>query len=96
MQALKALVIFMAVLILAGLVALAYGLATRGTDGTSQAFGDQSLPVPAGCTIADSQIDGTRMVLRLDGLAERGCQQVLVVDLESGKLLGRLKAKPEK
>ncbi|MGD1876563.1 MAG: hypothetical protein ACFB13_03580 [Kiloniellaceae bacterium] len=120
MQALKALVIFMAVLIVAGMALLVYGLITRtgggegaegagasgsgigdllGQQGAGTPFADLALPVPEGCTIAGTELAGERLVIRLDGLARQGtegdCQQVLVVDLASGRLLGRVKAVPE-
>ena len=101
MQALKVLVIFMAVLIVAGMALLVYGLVTR-TGGGDSLFGgagggaaDLELPVPDGCTIAGAELSGERLVVRLEGLAERDCQQVLVVDLASGRLLGRVRAVPQ-
>jgi hypothetical protein len=109
MQALKALVIFMAVLIVAGMALLVYGLVTRtgapestgGGMGAGGLLGAGSggpasldLPVPDGCTIASAELSGERLVVRLDGLAERDCQQVLVVDLAGGRLVGRLRAVP--
>lgn len=101
MQALKALVIFMAVLIVAGMVLLVYGLVTRtgAPDGSLLGAGGApaglDLPVPDGCAIAGTQISGDRLVVRLDGLAERGCQQLLVVDLAQGRLVARLRAVPD-
>ena len=110
MQALKALVIFMAVLIVAGMALLAYGLVTRtgGGEGAGRLFGSApggggaggevaslDLPVPEGCRIAGTELAGDRLVVRLDGLAERDCQQVLVVDLAGGRLLGRVRAAPD-
>jgi hypothetical protein len=104
MQALKALVIFMGVLIVAGMALLVYGLVTRtgGGDGRGAApgapaarpFGALELAVPAGCTIAGSELAGERLVVRLDGLAERGCQQLVIVDLAGGRELGRVRAVP--
>ena len=106
MQALKALVIFMGILIMAGMALLVYGLVTRtgGGDGTraegdsgvpmNVPFGEVELALPAGCAIAGSELTGDRLVIRLDGQAERGCQQLVIVDLASGKELGRVKAVP--
>jgi hypothetical protein len=101
MQALKALVIFMAVLIVAGMALLVYGLVTRGGDSGGALFGGAAggpatldLAVPEGCAIAGTELNGDRLVIRLDGLAERDCQQVLVVDLADGRLLGRIRAVP--
>ena len=99
MQALKALVIFMAVLIVAGMALLVYGLVTRtgggsGSSGGGGGLTSLDLPVPEGCRIAGSELDGERLVIRLDGLAERDCQQVLVVDLAGGRLIGQVRAVP--
>ncbi|HMA16336.1 MAG: hypothetical protein ACM35H_13060 [Bacteroidota bacterium] len=104
MQALKALVIFMAVLIVAGMALLVYGLVTRTGDGGSQGLGGLlgadgapaglDLEVPDGCAIAGAELAGERLVLRLDGLAERDCRQVLVVDLAQGRLVARVRAVP--
>ncbi len=97
MQALKIVVILMAVLILAGMGLLAYGLATRvaggGGDGGGggESFGVVEVPLPPGCSIAGTEVAEGRLILRLDGLAERGCQQVVVVDMASGEVLGRLR-----
>ncbi|MDX1575171.1 MAG: hypothetical protein R3285_03190 [Kiloniellales bacterium] len=94
MQALKFAVIGMAVLIVAGLALLFYGLA-QGVGKLSEAgkpLGEVVVPVPEGCVIADSRIEQPYLVLRLDGLAERGCQQVVLVDLESGRVTGRVTA----
>ena len=95
MQALKALVILMAVLIVAGMALLVYGLVTR-TGGSGEGGGAASLDlaVPEGCRIAGSALEGEHLVLRLDGLAERDCQQVLVVDLAGGRLIARVRAVP--
>lgn len=108
MQALKALVIFMGILIMAGMALLVYGLVTRTGDGETAGgdqgiggggpmnapFGEVELALPAGCVIAGSELTGERLVIRLDGQAERGCQQLVIVDLASGKELGRVKAVP--
>lgn len=91
MQALKTLVIFMAVLIVLGLALLAYGLfgrmsKTQGVGG----FGEVALPLPAGCVLADARAEGERLIVRSDGPVERGCQAVVVVDMASGRVLGRV------
>ncbi len=108
MQALKALVIFMGVLIVAGMALLVYGLVTRTGDGgrageapapqVEQApaaavdFGTLELAIPDGCSLAGSELAGARLVIRIDGQVERGCQQLVIVDLASGRELGRVKA----
>ncbi len=110
MQALKALVILMGVLIVAGVGLLAYGLMTRtGEDGAEggqassgsetprqssplEEFGTLELALPDGCVVAGSELSGDRLVVRFSGQVERGCQQVVVIDLASGRVLGRVKA----
>ncbi len=92
MQALKFVVIGMGLLLVAGLVLLFYGLAqgVGKLGGASAPLGEVIVSVPEGCVIADSRIEAPYLMLRLDGLAERGCQQVVVVDLESGRVTGRV------
>ncbi|MEO3428915.1 hypothetical protein AAFN88_08675 [Pelagibius sp. CAU 1746] len=122
MQALKALVIFMGILIMAGMALLVYGLVTRTGDGAGEGagetatgaaavgamtgagrggagapitpFGALDLVVPDGCSLAGSELAGDRLVVRFTGQAERGCQQLVIVDLASGRELGRVKAVP--
>jgi hypothetical protein len=124
MQALKALVIFMAVLIVAGMVLLVYGLITRTGGGEQQAeapaatgaapagvaptpaqttgptptvvtpFGTLDLAVPDGCSLAASELAGDRLVVRFTGQPARGCQLLVIVDLASGREIGRVKAVP--
>lgn len=93
MQALKVLVIVMGVLIVAGLILVAYGLVGRESrdDTRAGAFGEVALDLPAGCEIAAARADGTRLIVRLAGPRERGCQQVIVVDLGDGRVLGRVR-----
>ena len=113
MQALKALVIFLAVLIVAGMALLVYGLITRtgGADDVPVAagspaaapaatavpamdFGTLDLAIPDGCSLAGSELAGDRLVVQIAGQAGRGCQQLVIVDLVSGRELGRVKAVP--
>lgn len=97
MRALQGLVIGMGVLIVVALALVAYGLVGRfsGDDGPAEGFGDVALATPAGCVIAAASTEGNRLVLRLGGAAERGCQQVVVVGLDNGRILGRVTATPQ-
>lgn len=96
MQAIKGFVVFMGLLIVAGLALVVYALLTRVSDGTgsSGGFDATTVPLPAGCTLADARIEAGRLVLRSEGPAERGCQQVILLDPESGKVLGRVTVAP--
>jgi hypothetical protein len=97
MQSLKILVIVMGIAILVILAIVVFMIAGRvsGVGGGGPAgFGEIELEVPLGCSIASAEGEDDTLVIRLDGLAERGCQQVLVVDLSSGQVVGRVKAVP--
>ena len=98
MQAIKGFVVFMGLLIVAGLALVVYALVTRVSDGTGPlgGFGATTVPLPAGCTLAEARIEAGRLVLRTEGPAERGCQQVILLDPESGKVLGRITVAPER
>ncbi len=103
MQALKLLVIVMGILILVGLALLVYGVTQRASErdggeaepAAGEGFGEIAVPLPAGCTIAEARGEDGRLVVRLDGPAERGCQQVIVIDMDDGKVLGRVQATPQ-
>ena len=95
MQALKAAVILMGVLILAAFGLVVYMLLGRIADGPAgDKFGTRDLDMPAGCELAAAESDGERLVIRLTGLPERDCQQVILVDPASGDEIGRLRLTP--
>ena len=95
MQALKGLVIAMAVFIGIGVAVLVYGLYQTASNpgftffspaASVKAFGDITVPVPAGCAIAGMRPDGGRLFLRIG--PDGPCSRIIAVDLASGKLLG--------
>jgi hypothetical protein len=100
LRALLALVIFMGILIVAGMVVVGVTIANRlGSLGGGEkpavaagGFGDASVPIPAGCSIVESRPHGNRLIVRL-GSGGR-CDQVLVIDLRSGAVTGRLNFVP--
>ena len=94
MQALKALVIGMGVLIVIGFVLLVIGLADKFSQLDEAGLGETEVPVPDGCSLAETLAEGDRLLLRLEGPADRGCAQIVVVDLESGKVVRRLHLAP--
>ncbi len=57
---------------------------------TATAFGDIMLPLAPGCRIEDMRPDGGRLFLRI-GPADGACQQIVVIDLASGKVMGNVK-----
>ena len=94
MRALVVLVTVMGIAILVGLALVAYGLVGKIKQ-EEIGLGDISFPIPAGCRMADSRIEEGRLMVRLDGLPEQNCQQIVILDLESGEILGRISAVPD-
>ena len=96
MQALKVLVIAMGVAIVVIIGVIVATLIQRaGGPGKAAGPGEIELAVPAGCRLAEAGAAEGRLILRLDGPAEAGCRQAVVLDLESGDLLGRVTLVPE-
>ena len=54
------------------------------------------IAVPVGCLLAESHFAEDLLVLRLDGPAERGCQQVVLVDPAAGVVVARVSLAPER
>ena len=94
MQALKALVIGMGVLIVIGFVLLVIGLANKFSKAGKAGFGETEVAVPDGCSVAETLAEGDRLFLRLEGPAARGCAQIVIVDLTDGGVRGRLRLAP--
>lgn len=100
MRPLVALVIIMGVFIVVGLVVVVVTIAKRLDGGetatvaspAAASFGSVDLPVPPGCQVLEATAADERLILRL-GSGER-CNQVLIVDLASGRLLGTLQMVP--
>jgi hypothetical protein len=100
MKGLLAVVIIMGVLIVIGVVVVVATIANRmggspadGGGPTAAAFGTADLPVPAGCQVIETVAAADRLVLRL-GSGDR-CNQLLVVDLATGKHLGTVRLTPQ-
>jgi hypothetical protein len=94
MRFLIGLIVAMGIAILVALALVAYGI-MRGVGGDAAAgFGELGIGLPSGCEIAEATLAEGRLVLRTGGLAERGCQQVIIIDMESGQEIGRLKGAP--
>ena len=102
MQALKALVIIMGVLIVGGMGLLVYGLVTRVSwesekksvaAGPSVSFGEVVSTLPEGATIAGVSVDGGRAIV--DIRLSDGGAELRVFDLSTGAPAGniRLEAK---
>ena len=101
-RALKALVIFLGVLIVGGVVVIGLTIYQRATapDGTQTAhadapaavspsgFGSRRIGLPQGADVVEAVAAGERLILVI-ALPE-GSQRVIVLDLTSGAELGRI------
>jgi hypothetical protein len=105
MRAIKGLVLFLGVLLMAGLGVLGYGLyskapmkgtptaaASRGATSPVAEFGQLAVPIPAGSRIEQMVVAGERVVLRLSG---GGPERILVLDPGLGKVSGGFVLTPE-
>jgi len=92
MQAIKAIVIGMGFLIVAGMVILVYGL-TSGFDSPkggdeAAAFGTIRATLPSGATVQGTDLDGDTMLVRL-GMPD-GSVQIMVFRLSDGRQIGTI------
>ena len=95
MQALKAVVVILGILIVISFVLLIYGFYARmpdpdfavirgGEEAVEAAPRISHIAVPAGCSVAEMNSSDDRLFLRLSG-AEETCNRIIVVDIESGR-----------
>ena len=89
MGTIKAVVIGMGVLILAGFIVVAVALVMRlqDADAPSEAYRNL-ITLPAGARIAETQVTDDRIVLRLQ--AEDGSQSLLILNAADGSERGRI------
>ncbi|SMF60251.1 hypothetical protein SAMN06265365_12193 [Tistlia consotensis] len=97
MPAIKAVVIGLGAVILAMTGLVIWGLMRQGQSLSEKVnFADTAVAVPAGCSLAAVEPGkDALLILRLDGPLERGCQQAVLVDGGSGKVVGRIRLKAE-
>ncbi len=104
MRALKAIVIGMGALIVLAIVMLVFGLYKKSVDPTWRLFGTTTAIAPAdpepgsfetltlglkaGCRITDVSADGRRVFLSIG--PDAPCAEVIVIDVEDGRVLGRI------
>lgn len=103
-KAIKALVAFMGILLVAGLAVLGWGLsntsksvgkskpATLAAPVVGAAFGTLAIPVPAGSRVEQTLVVGERVVVRLSGA---GGERLLVLDPAEGQVMGSFVLTPE-
>ena len=91
MRVLKALVVGMGVLIVAGLAAVAVTVADRIADPPESAVGAPAaarVAIPPGARIVETATGDGRILLRL--LLAGGGTRILAIDLATGRLSGRV------
>ena len=98
MQGLKVLVIVMgfAIFAMIGLIIMTViGRIGDEPENKGAGFGTVELLAAAACELAGAEIaEGERLVLRFAGPAAEGCRQLVILDLESGRELGRVQLTP--
>ena len=57
----------------------------------ARSFGELQLGMADSCRIADAVASGRALVVRVDGPAKDGCDQLVVVDPGAGRVLGRIR-----
>jgi hypothetical protein len=98
MQALKAVVIVLGILIIISFVLLIYGFYARMTDpdfavsrtgneATEATLHVGHITVPDGCSLADVAPFDDRLLVRLSGAGE-ACGRITIIDIKSGREVG--------
>ena len=101
MKSIKALVIIMGLLILAGLGLLVYGMVGQISEiagpGTADGFDETVISLPIGCSVAETRVDGDRLVVRTTGpLNYKPCRNIIIIDIQSGEIVGRVKIETQR
>jgi hypothetical protein len=98
-RVLKIAVIVMGLLLVGGfafvLAAIVYQASKGGRDrATAEAIGgmETALPIPKDATVTSLALDGDRLALHLNSAAG---PEIAVVDLKTGKLVTRIRLKPQ-
>ncbi|MCH7485803.1 MAG: hypothetical protein IIC04_02340 [Proteobacteria bacterium] len=101
MKLLKGLVVFMGILVVAGMAVLAYGIYMKATDPDftffagkpekqekSASFGDVAFPLPADCNILETIPEGDRLYLRIGPVGP--CERIVVISADDGSVIGTI------
>jgi hypothetical protein len=98
-RVLKVAVIVMGLLLVGGfafvLAAIVYQASKGGQDGAGGAGGtgvETDLPIPKDATVTSLSLDGDRLALHLNSPAG---PEIAVVDLKTGKVIARIRLKPQ-
>jgi hypothetical protein len=104
MQALKAVVVILGILIVISFVLLIYGFYARMTDpdfAVLRSGGEAGeatrhigyIKVPDGCSLAEVVPFDDRLLVRLSGTGE-ACGRITIIDIESGREVGAFTSGP--
>lgn len=93
MRGLKALVIGMGILIVAGLVIVGWAVVNQAGNlsNGSKGFDPAAIDLPAGAVVRETRLDGNRIVVRIDLAA--GGSRLLILDARTGELSGTIDLK---
>jgi hypothetical protein len=72
-------------------VASSPGAAPAASEQGARPFGELQLGMADSCRIAGAVSSGGTLVVRVDGPAKDGCDQLVVVDPSQGRVLGRIR-----
>lgn len=98
MQALKALVIFMGILIVLGMGLFAWGISTKlgdmaetGSASPRVAFWDAPVneEIPPGAVVVETRTEGGRLIVRLT--LKNGDSRILLYNLQNGDWVGEIR-----
>ncbi len=96
MRTLKALVIGMGVLIVAGTAVIAVTIARRGGEDRAASGGASTTPakiaLPAGARVIETALDGDRIALRI--VLTGGGERVMIIDARTGRRIGAVDLVP--
>lgn len=91
MRALKATVIFMGILIVAGFAFVIVTIVGRvGGDSPTETLGAVTLDVDPACRLADAWSAEGLLYIRLSGAEGNNCEAILLVKPETGREVGRI------
>jgi hypothetical protein len=93
MRALKALVIGMGVLIVAGIVVLVYAIVDKAGAPETASFAPAEIVIPKGAAVAETALGDGRIALRLR-LAD-GSGRLILIDAATGRVTGTMELKKQ-
>ena len=93
MRALKALVIGMGVLIVAGIVVLVYAIVDKAAETGTMTFAPAEIVIPKGAEIAETALGDGRIAVRLT-MAD-GSGRLILIDAATGRVTGTMELRKQ-